>query len=154
MSCQRAVAQNTLCLAREPRPPGKVGLLIWLSLVADRWVCLLPFTPSHMCKEGRRYVRSTGNCQAPPKSRKNDDKMISETKNLNFFQIKMCIEFPVLRTYRRPSLHMWLGVKGRRQAHRPATSDNRISKATLQDLMCLAPSWEMRVCIKIIILFQ
>ena len=49
---------------------------------------------------------------------------------------------------------MWLGVKGRRQAHRPATSDNRISKATLQDLMCLAPSWEMRVCMKIIILFQ
>ena len=65
MSCKRAVAQDTLCLAREPRPPGKVGLLIWLSLVADRWVCLRPFTPSHMCKDGRRYVRSTGNflCQ-------------------------------------------------------------------------------------------
>ena len=61
LSCKRATAQDTLCLAREPRPPGKVGLLIWLSLVADRWVCLLPFTPSHMCKEGRRYVRSTGN---------------------------------------------------------------------------------------------
>ena len=79
----------------------------------------------------------------------NQDKKNSRT-------LESCVrpEFPVLRTYRRPSLHMWLGVKGRRQAHRPATSDNRISKATLQDLMCLAPSWEMRVCIKIIILFQ
>ena len=67
-------------------------------------------------------------------------------------------EFPVLRTYRRPSLHMWLGVKGRRQAHRSATSDNQISKPTfpggrgsrarhnvscavalLQDILCLAP---------------
>ena len=67
-------------------------------------------------------------------------------------------KFPVLRTYRRPSLHMWLGVKGRRQAHRSATSDNQISKPTfpggrgsrarhnvscatalLQDILCLAP---------------
>ena len=39
----------------------KVALLIRLSLVAGRWACLLPFTPSHMCKDGRRYVRSTGN---------------------------------------------------------------------------------------------
>ena len=67
-------------------------------------------------------------------------------------------KFPVLRTYRRPSLHMWLGVKRKRQAHRSATSDNQISKPTfpggrgsrarhnvscavalLQDILCLAP---------------
>ena len=153
MSCQRAVAQDTLCLAREPRPPGKVGLLIWLSLVADRWVCLLPFTPSHMCKEGRRYVRSTGNCLAPPKSRKNQEKLISETpktskKRFGELGIPCATHIP-------PAVFAHVAwSEGKKASSSTGYKRQPNSKATLQDLMCLAPSWEMRVCIKIIILFQ
>ena len=74
-SCTRATAQDTVCLAREPRltlfgitlsVPRTWSRNAFIAAVStflhQQASCLLPFTPSHMSKEGRRYVRSTGNC--------------------------------------------------------------------------------------------
>ena len=55
-------AVNTFSRRPAPRPFCKTYCVLRrCSLVAGRWACLRPFTPSHMCKEGRRYVRSTRN---------------------------------------------------------------------------------------------
>ena len=73
-SCKRATAQDTVCLAREPRltlfgitlsVPRTWSRNAFIAAVStflhQQASCLLPFTPSHMSKEGRRYVRSTRN---------------------------------------------------------------------------------------------